>query len=297
MPAPRGRFAAVLEVVGWRLPIALALVAAYLIAAPGTVNPAVPEEAAAAAVDTCTGLDSSKTLSVRADGGRYFILGCTGLTNVSASCGTVTDVSYFIPIYRFESGSCLGPATFSWETEGTPHVQNMKIEANGNEPPECGPPDPGTTVLGIGIRAELSISCRESDFDASGLDQLQSSTTDPVHGFVRQNLDFAGGFLGGSIFYEYEIDFPETLLVMRCDDSFAITIGDDYGPNPKSLPPVNIFVDNSGQRPPGICPEASAEPTGRRAAALKKCKKTAKKKDWTKKKLRKCKKKARLLPV
>ncbi len=36
--------------------------------------------------------------------------------------------------------------------------------------------------------------------------------------------------------------------------------------------------------------------TGQRAAALKKCKK-AKKKDWTKKKLRKCKKKAKLLPV
>ena len=34
-----------------------------------------------------------------------------------------------------------------------------------------------------------------------------------------------------------------------------------------------------------------------RAAALKRCKQTAKKKDWTKKKLRRCKQKATLLPV
>ena len=37
--------------------------------------------------------------------------------------------------------------------------------------------------------------------------------------------------------------------------------------------------------------------TGQRAAALKKCKRKAKKKHWTKKKLRKCKKKAKKLPV
>jgi hypothetical protein len=38
-------------------------------------------------------------------------------------------------------------------------------------------------------------------------------------------------------------------------------------------------------------------PTGKRAAALKKCKKNAHKKHWAKKKLRKCKRKARKLPV
>jgi hypothetical protein len=38
-------------------------------------------------------------------------------------------------------------------------------------------------------------------------------------------------------------------------------------------------------------------PTGQRAAALKQCKKKAKKKHWTKKRLKKCKRKARLLPV
>jgi hypothetical protein len=42
---------------------------------------------------------------------------------------------------------------------------------------------------------------------------------------------------------------------------------------------------------------SSSNVTGQRAAALKKCKKKAKKKDWTKTKLRKCKKKARKLPI
>jgi hypothetical protein len=47
------------------------------------------------------------------------------------------------------------------------------------------------------------------------------------------------------------------------------------------------------------CPVASTPtgPAGQRSAALKKCKKKAKRKDWTKKQLKKCNKKARLLPV
>src|SRR5262249_26930400 len=138
----------------------------------------------------------------------------------------------------------------------------------------------------------LTIHCSDYDFDGSGLDQFRTSTTDPVHGSVTPNLDFAGG-LFGFIFYRYEIDFPETLLVMRCDDSFAITIGDDYDPNPKSLPPVNIFVDNSAQRPPGICLGPS-EATGQRAAAIKNCK--GKHPKGTKKRKR-CMKGAKKLPV
>jgi hypothetical protein len=42
---------------------------------------------------------------------------------------------------------------------------------------------------------------------------------------------------------------------------------------------------------------APEPPTGQRAAALKKCKKTAKRKHWSNKRLRKCKKKALLLPM
>jgi predicted outer membrane repeat protein len=53
--------------------------------------------------------------------------------------------------------------------------------------------------------------------------------------------------------------------------------------------------------PPGggstQAPEASVTVTGQRAAALKKCKQRAKKKHWAKKRLKKCKKKARGLPA
>jgi hypothetical protein len=265
MPTSKGRFVTVLDVVGWRVPVALALVAAYLIAAPGAVNPAAAEEATA--LGTCTG--SGGTLSVRADGGRYFVCG-TGFDNASASCGTLTQ-EFGNFIYRFEPGSCLGPATFSWESEGTPHVQNMNIEANGNEPPECDPIEPGTTVAAFGIEAVLSISCLDADFDGSGQDELQSSTTDPAHGSVEQ-FGLPAGASTGTIFYKYNIDFEETLLLRRCDDSFSITIGDDYSPNPKSRPPINISLDFSGDRPPGNCPGPSNEATGQRAAALKKCK-------------------------
>jgi hypothetical protein len=44
-------------------------------------------------------------------------------------------------------------------------------------------------------------------------------------------------------------------------------------------------------------PQATPQATGQPAAALKKCKKNAKKKDWSQKKLKKCKKKAKRLPV
>jgi hypothetical protein len=50
-----------------------------------------------------------------------------------------------------------------------------------------------------------------------------------------------------------------------------------------------------GSTPPPPPPAASM--TGQRAAALKKCKQRAKKKHWAKKRLKKCKKKARGLPV
>jgi hypothetical protein len=275
--------------------IGSSLTLAYLIAAPGALNPAAPEEAAAAG--SCTTHD--RTLSVRAGGGRYFVPRCDYYfqnLSASASCGTVTPSSFYgYLVTRFDADSCLGPATFTWQVDGMPYVENMNIEPNGNEPPECGPAEPGTTVGGIGIEAGLSIPCSESDFDESGLDQLRSSTTDPAHGSVVINLPFSDP-LGGSISYQYKIDFAETLLVRRCDDSFAITIGDDYSPNPKSLPPINVFVDNHAQRPPGNCPMPGGEPTGQRDAQIKKCKKKFPGEAKAKKR-KKCKKKANLLPV
>jgi len=51
------------------------------------------------------------------------------------------------------------------------------------------------------------------------------------------------------------------------------------------------------QPPPTVTQPPAAGPTGQRAAALKTCKKRARKLDWSRKQLRKCKKKASLLPV
>ena len=64
---------------------------------------------------------------------------------------------------------------------------------------------------------------------------------------------------------------------------------DDFGDETQDQCPGTAGPQNGCPAPPAL--------TGQRAAALKKCKKKAKKKDWTKKKLQKCKKKARLLPV
>jgi hypothetical protein len=67
--------------------------------------------------------------------------------------------------------------------------------------------------------------------------------------------------------------------------------GDGFGDETQDQCPTNA----STQGPCPVTPAASV--TGQRAAALKKCKKKAKKNHWSKKKLKKCKKKAKLLPV
>ena len=69
------------------------------------------------------------------------------------------------------------------------------------------------------------------------------------------------------------------------NSSAAGADGSDMGAVELQLPPAP-------QAPP-----AQPGPTGRRAAALKKCKKKAKKNHWTKKRLKKCKRKASKLPV
>jgi len=63
-------------------------------------------------------------------------------------------------------------------------------------------------------------------------------------------------------------------------------------PPPPSPPPTTTTT-----APPATTTTAPPAETGERAAALKKCKKLRKKKDWTKKRFNKCKRKARKLPV
>lgn len=59
--------------------------------------------------------------------------------------------------------------------------------------------------------------------------------------------------------------------------------------------PHTIALSGTGT-PPGGTPTAGT-PTGERAAALQRCKKRARKHNWSHKRLRKCKKRARLLPA
>jgi hypothetical protein len=69
----------------------------------------------------------------------------------------------------------------------------------------------------------------------------------------------------------------------------------DVSPSPAPQTPSGTTPDKA--LPVEVTVTATAQPTGQRAAALKKCKQKAKQKHWPKKRLRKCKKKARTLPV
>jgi hypothetical protein len=68
----------------------------------------------------------------------------------------------------------------------------------------------------------------------------------------------------------------------------------DVPPSPNPVTPFATFPD----RPlPVQVTVMQTPPTGQRAAALRRCKKRARKRDWPRSKLKKCKKRARLLPL
>ena len=68
--------------------------------------------------------------------------------------------------------------------------------------------------------------------------------------------------------------------------------GDGYGDETQDLCPTNASTAGACN-PPVVEPER----TGERAAALRQCKKKAKKKDWSKKRLKKCRASAQKLPL
>lgn len=72
---------------------------------------------------------------------------------------------------------------------------------------------------------------------------------------------------------------------------------DGYGDETQDLCPTNAAIQGPCTQPQPQPPAAVAGPTGQRDAALKKCKTKAKKRHWSKKQLKKCKKQANLLPV
>jgi hypothetical protein len=97
----------------------------------------------------------------------------------------------------------------------------------------------------------------------------------------------------GLVFTQFDLSFPNQepspghhYVSARCEADQVWDFASDFE-----------FYDSSTFMASTTTPCQSVRPTGQRAAALRKCKKKAKKKDWTKKKLRKCKKNARELPV
>jgi hypothetical protein len=91
---------------------------------------------------------------------------------------------------------------------------------------------------------------------------------------VTVTRTFVGDTTGGTV------DCDVTLCVV-----WAITgAGTSYSQKPIAF------------APPGASPAPTSD-TGLRAAALQRCKQRAKKRDWSKQKLRKCKRQAKLLPV
>ena len=81
------------------------------------------------------------------------------------------------------------------------------------------------------------------------------------------------------------------------DSGYAVTgFNGDVPPSSTPLTPAGPAAPNFAL-PVQATVTAPTPPTGQRAAALKKCKKKAKKKGWTKKRLKRCKQKATLLPL
>jgi hypothetical protein len=78
----------------------------------------------------------------------------------------------------------------------------------------------------------------------------------------------------------------------RLSDGRVLVAGGSNGVSDLSTAELFTFRPTSASNPP-----PASRSTGRRAAALKRCKKRARKHDWPKKRLRKCKKQARLLPI
>jgi hypothetical protein len=122
----------------------------------------------------------------------------------------------------------------------------------------------------LGFRLESIGGCYSSTLDpAYRWRELADSSSDPAPGTDAEVVPEST---------EVQFDIGATLEA-DCDHD---GLGDEtQDPNTSSCHPAI----------------PSAGPTGQRAAALKRCKKRAKKSHWTKKKAKKCKRKARRLPV
>jgi DNA-binding beta-propeller fold protein YncE len=149
-----------------------------------------------------------------------------------------------------------------------------------------------TDATGSVYLADSSIE-RIQKFDASGnflsawgkdVDSVATGNGFEICTVAANCQAGATGGLGG------EMDLPTGVAT---DAAGNVYLGDRFNNR------IQRFAEPLPAVPPagGAAPTGAAAPTGQRAAALKKCKKKAKKKHWTKKQLKKCKRNASKLPV
>jgi hypothetical protein len=82
------------------------------------------------------------------------------------------------------------------------------------------------------------------------------------------------------------------------DAGYAITYWNgDVPPSSNPVTPVATVPDRALPLQATVTHTAVTQPTGQRAAALRRCKKRAQKHHWSRKRLKKCRKNAKLLPV
>jgi hypothetical protein len=150
----------------------------------------------------------------------------------------------------------------------------------------AGDPDPSQTIVLMVLRQDSA-----TQFTSVGSDIVRTLTPNVLNTFSGLHLPIEPG---------------QRIAVYLPAGSRASCIfetgnpGDTEGfsaPFQVGQPPIGMPFDYSGTDP-GVRINAQAVvETGQRAAALKKCKKKAKKKHWPKKRLKKCKKKAKKLPI
>jgi hypothetical protein len=163
----------------------------------------------------------------------------------------------------------------------------------------------------------------------AGLPTSSTGTNIAATAEVGENTCAVQCFGGSSVWYSWTAPSSSPIVIDTCTSNFDTLLGVFTGTAVNSLTPVatnndgascppasqvsftaaagttyRILVDGLSGAEGTIRLQIAASPavpattaTGQRAAALTKCKKLAKKKGWSKKRLKKCQRRARLLPV
>jgi hypothetical protein len=152
---------------------------------------------------------------------------------------------------------------------------------------------------------DLIIEIRDASSSGPGSQILAGRSLPPSAvpmsgGYVHVGFDSPASVIAG---HQYAI-VAYTSAPSGSDYGWGAGAGDPYprgGPfTVGATPPSGSWTSASASGDLAfatyVVPSASV-PTGQRAAALKKCKQGARKKHWSRKRLAKCKRKARLLPV